>query len=594
MHKSNEPETHAESKVDADRRILREAQQRGTGATLGAYVRLSGPGWLQSAITLGGGSLAGALFLGALGGVSMLWLQLVAIALGVIMLSAIAFVTLSTGQRPFSAINQHINPALGWGWLIATSLANMIWCMPQFSLCYAAIESNFLPGDMSAATQFNAKLAVSGALLAVVACVVAMNARRGVAAKIFDILLKCLVGMIVICFFAVVVVLAANGKIDWAGIAAGFIPNPSQWTNPSAGMAELLSGLSSDAREFWTDRVVRQQRSQMIAAAATAVGINMTFLMPYSMLHRGWDKTFRGLARFDLMTGMAIPYVLVTSCVVIASANAFHAQADPAFLSADAAEFQTSPTFGNTKDTLLARVKPELKGEKFDAAVKDMPEAEREALVAAMAALPENEKLIAASMVQRNAAALAKSLEPAIGKDFSPIVFGIGVFGMGFSTIIILMLINGFVFCEASGKPESGGMYALGCGVAGVVGASWPFIWSGDSQFWFTIIASTFGAMLLPVAYITFFMMMNSKSLMGAEKPRGASMIIWNVLMVIAVAGACINAASAIYDKATDTTSARTEMAGYVVIGIVAVYLVIVALGFVLKRRGLAEPGKAA
>ena len=28
----------------------------------------------------------------------------------------------------------------------------------------------------------------------------------------------------------------------------------------------------------------------MIAAAATAVGINMTFLLPYSMLARGWDN----------------------------------------------------------------------------------------------------------------------------------------------------------------------------------------------------------------------------------------------------------------------------------------------------------------
>lgn len=61
------------------------------------YIRLSGPGWLQSAITLGGGSLAGALFLGVIAGTSFLWLQLVAIVLGVVMLSAISYVTLSTG-----------------------------------------------------------------------------------------------------------------------------------------------------------------------------------------------------------------------------------------------------------------------------------------------------------------------------------------------------------------------------------------------------------------------------------------------------------------------------------------------------------------
>ena len=38
----------------------------------------------------------------------------------------------------------------------------------------------------------------------------------------------------------------------------------------------------------------------MIAAAATAVGINMTFLLPYSMLRKGWGREHRGLASFDL------------------------------------------------------------------------------------------------------------------------------------------------------------------------------------------------------------------------------------------------------------------------------------------------------
>ena len=134
----------ATSKIEQDREILATAQAEGRAATLKAWVKLSGPGWLQSAITLGGGSLAGALCLGSLGGVKLLWLQLLAIIMGVVMLSAISYVTLSTGQRPFKAINTHINPALGWGWLIATSLANMIWCMPQFSLCFGALEVNLL------------------------------------------------------------------------------------------------------------------------------------------------------------------------------------------------------------------------------------------------------------------------------------------------------------------------------------------------------------------------------------------------------------------------------------------------------------------
>ncbi len=39
------------AQVAADRRRLQEAQAAGLGATLKTFVRLSGPGWLQSAIT---------------------------------------------------------------------------------------------------------------------------------------------------------------------------------------------------------------------------------------------------------------------------------------------------------------------------------------------------------------------------------------------------------------------------------------------------------------------------------------------------------------------------------------------------------------
>ena len=94
-----------ENKIVADREILTAANQKGALATFFAFFRLSGPGWLQAAITLGGGSLGSALYLGVLSGTSMLWLQMVAIIAGVIMLSAIAYVTLSTGKRPYQAIN---------------------------------------------------------------------------------------------------------------------------------------------------------------------------------------------------------------------------------------------------------------------------------------------------------------------------------------------------------------------------------------------------------------------------------------------------------------------------------------------------------
>ncbi len=131
--------------VEQQSKFLREAEAKGVVSRLLAYSRLSGPGWLQSAITLGGGSLASSLFLGVLAGYSLLWLQPVAIILGIIMLSAVSHVTLSTGQSPFVSINKEINPVLGWGWALATIMANVVWCLPQFSLGAAAITQNIFP-----------------------------------------------------------------------------------------------------------------------------------------------------------------------------------------------------------------------------------------------------------------------------------------------------------------------------------------------------------------------------------------------------------------------------------------------------------------
>ena len=54
------------SEVQTDHQLLQQARAQGRTATLSTYVKLSGPGWLQSALTLGGGSLASSLYLGIL------------------------------------------------------------------------------------------------------------------------------------------------------------------------------------------------------------------------------------------------------------------------------------------------------------------------------------------------------------------------------------------------------------------------------------------------------------------------------------------------------------------------------------------------
>ena len=568
-----------DQQIQRNREMILTAKEKGLGATIGAYTKLSGPGWLQSAITLGGGSLSGALFLGVLGGTDMLWLQLMAIIMGVIMLSAISYVTLSTGKRPFPLINEHINPALGWGWLLATITANMIWCMPQFALCFEALEKNLIGfgnsdqyKDAVAAgdKMYGYKIGISLVLLVIAGGMVYLSSQPGLAAKAFDWTLKIMVAIVVLAFFGVVTILGTSGALDWGSILSGFIPDLSQWTQPAGRIAGFVDKLAPDVGQFWSEKVVQSQRDVMIGAAATAVGINMTFLLPYSMLSRGWGKTFRGLAKFDLSTGMAIPYVLVTSCVVIAAGSMFHGEMDEQLGSGDIAVMKQSPLYGKASESLIARL------EALDETTKELTLEEKEVMIAG---LPKAEKRIAASLVKRNAFQLSKSLAPLLGERQANLVFGIGVLGMGFSSIVILMLINGYAFCEMLGKKQGGRLHVVGCLIAGAVGASWWLVWDGDAKMWLAILVSAFGMMLLPIAYTTFMLMMNSTKILGAEKPQGKRLLIWNVLMGFSVLGAIAAAVTAIYDKASH------PIAGKVVIGVGVIFLVAIVVTAIQRQR---------
>jgi Mn2+/Fe2+ NRAMP family transporter len=566
-------------RVEADRRLILEAQEKGGLTKLRAYTRLSGPGWLQSAITLGGGSLSGALFLGVLGGTDMLWLQMLAIIMGVVMLSAISHVTLSTGKRPFPLINKHINPALGWGWLLATITANMIWCMPQFGLCFEALEKNLIGFGNTDAYKlavangdkmYAYKISISAMFLTLAGFLVYLSSKKGQAARVFDWTLKIMVAIVVLAFFGVVITLTIKGSLEWGAILSGFIPDFSQWTSPAGASAEKIRGFSQEVADFWSARVVQTQRDVMIGAAATAVGINMTFLLPYSMLARGWDKPFRGLARFDLSTGMAIPYVLVTSCVVIAAGAMFNGKMDASFGSTEISQMKQSELYGEASKHLMERL------ETLNPNVAELTDVQREFL---MADLPLAEKEVAASLVKRNAFQLSRSLAPLLGDATANTIFGIGVLGMGFSSIIILMLINGYAFCEMLGKPQGGVPHIVGCLVAGLVGACWWLFWDGDAKMWLAILVSAFGMMLLPIAYVTFMLMMNSTKILGDDKPRGGNRVCWNILMGISVLGAIAAALTAIMDKASH------PIAGPVVIGVGVILLVAIAVGFFLVRR---------
>ena len=517
--------------------LLRSVENKGTGEKLKTYTKLCGPGWLQSAITLGGGSLIGALSLGAIGGSNFMWVQPLAMILGVIMLSAIAYVTLSTGQRPFKAINNHVSPVLGWGWLGATMLANIVWCLPQFNLAYGAIAQNLVPAlpDAGKEGSMIPILIVSFCVLSIATFVVFSYGKGSKGVLLFEKTLKVFVGLIVISFIGVIIKmsLSTDSLLDWGAILAGLIPDFGALFKPSESFQAVINQLDQEKATEWTNKIVSKQRDSIITAFGTAVGINMTFLLPYSMLKRKWGKEHRGLAIFDLSTGLFIPFVIATGCLVIATATQFHANPENYVFSKSSSIVETA--------------KGQL-GEKAFNELGDGKESKLETIYIAMQKEKRANAELELMTARPSQLELASSLEPLTGKLISQWVFGFGVLAMAVSTVVILMLINGFAICEAFDRPDDEKLRRIGCLIAGCIGFFGPIAW-GKLSAYLVIPTSVFGFTLLPIAYITFLLLMNSKSLLGDKKPTGSAKLRWNILMVIATLVATLGASWASYGK---------------------------------------------
>ena len=618
------------SKIEQDRQLLIDARSEGKMATLGAWLRLSGPGWLQSAITIGGGSLSNSLYLGVLVGFAFLWVQPVAMILGVSMLAAISYVTLSTGERPLKAVNEHVSPILGWGWLIASMAANIVWSMPQYSLSAGALQQNLFPEFFGPG--FNGTMGAAAIVMAIAIFFVMLYNYGGAGVKIFEIIIKVLIGAIVLCFFGVIVKLFMSGQIQWAEVGNGLIPDITLLFEPSEKLAALIADVDQEFHDFWSDYTIGKQRDTLTGAAATAVGINMTFLLPYSMLRKGWNRDFRNLAVFDLATGLVIPFALATGCVVMASASQFYGETEKGLVGGVAAESYVgnaaqkrlserywsllnmrmakevevaTGTRKNVHEELLDQVKSIRTDltQAFDEYQKSKAGLEeatvsQSAVDAALKKLngllvkmnefyQENvdraDRVFAATIVDRDSFNLADALAPLLGKGPAKYIFGFGVIAMALNAATMLMLINGLCFCELLGKPAKGAPQVIGS-LMPLVAVFVLLKWQG-AMMWLAVPTSVFCAMLLPIAYLAFFLLINQKKFMKDNMPTGLGRFIWNIFMVLAV----------IASGALSLFNLNTKLGnpwGYVIF--IAFGVLIVAVHFAMKaKKATVQPSQA-
>lgn len=469
-----------------EKAYLQKLEGKPLPTRLGGYLKLSGPGWIQSALTLGGGSGSTSLFAGALAGYTLLWVQPTAMIIGAVMMGAMAYMTLSTGIRPFHAVNRYAHPILGWGWAIATLVANFTWVFGQFNVSTSVVGDvltvggEYTPAFTTAVGRylFGAETPVSEAaamgygvlacpLIAIICLWIAWHYGKGTrGVRWFENAMKLVVAGVIACFAIVV------------------FTTDTRW-------GEVLKGFFSFNKLPRTDQT--DTLDIVISMFANAVGINMTFLFPYTLLARGWGREHRSLAGFDLGLGMVLPFVFAVSCLVISAGNTLHLKSLP--------EVQSRIAAIEADDSLTPAEK--------------------------------NTRIALAKKPLQSAVSMSQSLEPLLGPRWSHIIFGLGFLGMTTSSVITMMLVSGFTLSEICGGSPRGLAFRVGICIP-MLGMFGPLIF-GKLQMWLMVPISVFCFFFMPIAYITFFLLMNSRGFLGDDRPKGLRRWLWNIGMLLAI-----------------------------------------------------------
>lgn len=280
--------------LEQERAWLRAVAERPLLARARAYLGRGGPGYLQSALTLGGGSASASLLAGAAFGYDLLWVAPLGMLLGALVFSAVAHQTLSTGERPFLAMRRHAGPVFAWGWALGALLASVVWHFAQYSLASAVVV------DLGAVAGLEIPRFAAGLSILAWAVLTALSFGSGRrTSRWFERGMRWMVWTIVALFGLV-------------AVRAGF-------DDPGA----ILRGFTGF--RLPADRGEVAALSIVISGLAAAVGVNMLFLYPYTLLARGWGREHRELARFDLAFGMVLPYVFATGLMTVTAANTLQA-----------------------------------------------------------------------------------------------------------------------------------------------------------------------------------------------------------------------------------------------------------------------------
>lgn len=440
-----------------EKELLTELAGKPLHERIRGYFGLTGPGYMQSALTLGGGSVAACVWYGSLVGYELLWVQPVSMALGYFVMAAIAKQVCHTEERPYKVFWERLSPLLAIAWGVSALAATVIWHFPQYSLTANGVISLSGAAGLDL-DNYPGRILIGAVVLGLACLVVRMYNRGAQGVKHFEAATKVLVWGIVLAF----AVVAVAAGIQWKRLLLG------------------LTGVSF-IRDWLDGGIDPVLIKPIVGGMAAVTGINMFFLYSYALLNKGWGKEHKEVAYFDLVTGMVVPFLFATTFMVLAVAN----------------------TLGPEEGAM---------GE----AVRDI-----RAIVPVLG--PSFGKWLGSEAAGNGAALL---------------LIGFGMLAVGFSTIVTHMLCCGFIGCEMFGFEHTGrarSWFSL-MPVIAVSGVAMKWPWQA------AITASSLNAVFMPLIVLCFLVLLNMKSFMGKETPRGGMKVFWTTalsacLVVMSIAG---------------------------------------------------------
>ncbi|MGH9348118.1 MAG: divalent metal cation transporter [Vicinamibacterales bacterium] len=267
----------------AEDRLLDELQAATPLRRALGYAKLTGPGFLVAANTLGAGTLMGAMLMGAEFGYRTLWVLWLAMGLGLFMLAASARFACRGGFRVIPEQNRLHGVIVGSG-LTAMGVAcvGVFYNFGQYSLATHVIES--LTGRLG----FEVPRSVNWiGVMAITSWLTLQYGRadaRGTARV--ERFMQVSVLAMLIGFAACLVAVG----VDWPALLRGLtVP----WL-PRGGEGMTI----------------------FIASVSSAIGVMDWILFHYGGLARGWRVRHETLARYDMVLGGFVPFIIINVLIV--------------------------------------------------------------------------------------------------------------------------------------------------------------------------------------------------------------------------------------------------------------------------------------